>query len=103
MGAACIIAICDSPLTMQCETEAGPHLHGCNLMVEYYSGKTKEKLSGIMVYNLDKGKIEYDIEKERNRRQILFDGIIYEIRDGEVWWTEDCSDEIDEVIDAYKE
>lgn len=72
-------------------------------LVEYYSGKTKDKVSGVMVYDLNKGKIEYDIEQERNRRQILYDGIMYEINGGEVWWTEDFSDEIDDIIDIYKE
>ena len=71
-------------------------------MVNYYSGKSREKISGVMIYDLKKGKIEYDV-KNNNSRQILYDGTMYDIENGEVWWSHDYSDELDEVLEYYDE
>ncbi len=70
--------------------------------VESSDRKRKESVKGVFVYDLDKGKLEYDFVNQYSR-QILYKGIMYDVDDGEIWWSEDVSREIDDLLEYYDE
>ncbi len=71
--------------------------------VDLKEGRSRDKANGVIVYDLDKGKVEFDIETGNGSRSILYDGSMYDINDDEVWGPYDYSSEIDDLLEYYDE
>ncbi len=69
----------------------------------YYSGKQTEKAKGVFVYDLKNEELGYDIKVGDDERTILYNGIMYEIEDDEVWWSTDYTSEIEDIFYYYDE
>ncbi len=74
------------------------------ITAEFVEDDDTAKFKGIFVYDFDKGKLEYDYVDDYHYRSILYEGTLYELdEDDSIWWTNDYSDEIEEIIDYYNE
>lgn len=71
--------------------------------VDMKEGRRRNKAEGVIVYDLDKGKVEFDIETSDGYRNILYDGAMYDVSDGEVWGPRDYSSDIEDLLEYYDE
>lgn len=70
---------------------------------EDYSGPYTQEANGTVILDFDKEDISYDVDTGDGERQILYDGVMYDIEDDEVWNSEDVSSELGDIFDYYDE
>jgi hypothetical protein len=72
-------------------------------LTEDYSGPYTQEANGTVVLDFDKEDISFDIDTGDGEREILYDGVVYDIEDDEVWNSEDISSELGDIFDYYDE
>ncbi|HKL79631.1 MAG TPA: zinc-ribbon domain-containing protein, partial [Mobilitalea sp.] len=63
----------------------------------------KEEVSGIVEYDFDKEKLSFDIETSEGDRQILYNGIMYQVEGSYINNQEDFTYELKQLFSGYDE
>ncbi|HKL99165.1 MAG TPA: zinc-ribbon domain-containing protein [Mobilitalea sp.] len=63
----------------------------------------KEEVSGIVEYDFDKEKLNFDIETNEGMRQILYDGTMYEVEGSYINDREDLTYELEQLFNSFDE
>ena len=65
--------------------------------------ESSNKVKGTLEYNLEKEKLAWELKQDDGYECILYDGILYELEDGEIYSSEDISDELDMIFEYYED
>ena len=72
-------------------------------LTQDYSGAYTQEVKGTMVLDFDKEEIGYDFNYGDGDRQVLYEGVMYDIEDDEVWYSDDISSELGDIFEYYDE